>query len=205
MIELYELNWTPATTPLLNCGCLKEEWNALSTASLGRMWDFVPEKNFTALSWRSWTAFKTVCQRLLLQKFSLFLFSWFQNNRYRSFINKQTTNVSFQIKTNWRLCTVMTRLTHITPRSQDHLGWELNPAPCQHSNPTSVTQNSETRASLGNAYPGHLPKCSDQNKALCAGSLLFSHLCERGQPQIKVLIQIKVASSPQVTFLLAWP
>lgn len=38
---------------------------------------------------------------------------------------------------------------------------------------------------LRNALPGHLPSRSDQNKALYAGPLSFSHLFERGQPQVE--------------------
>lgn len=45
-----------------------------------------------------------------------------------------------------------------------------------------------TRGPLRNALPGHLPSRSDQNKALYAGPLYFSHLLERGQPQVEVLV-----------------
>lgn len=44
-----------------------------------------------------------------------------------------------------------------------------------------------TQGSLRNTLPGHPPSRSGQNKALYAEPLYFSHLFERGQPQVEVL------------------
>lgn len=37
----------------------------------------------------------------------------------------------------------MTQITHVTACSQNHLGWELELAPCQYSSPVPEMQNSE--------------------------------------------------------------
>lgn len=45
-------------------------------------------------------------------------------------LKKQNKPFIFHTKTNWGFCVVMTQTTHITPCSQNHLGWEWKLALC---------------------------------------------------------------------------